>query len=44
MLILWLGQSAPPSLYTQVFGIQGAPQDTSGEWANVVGNCIEGRL
>ena len=34
MLILWLGQSAPPSLYAQVFGIQGVPQDTSGEWAN----------
>lgn len=29
VLILWVGQAAPPAFYQQVFGVQEAPQDAS---------------
>lgn len=35
VLILWVGQAAPPAFYKQVFGVQEAPQDASGEGTQV---------
>lgn len=30
LLMLWVGQAAPPAFYHQVFGLQGPPQDNTG--------------